>query len=343
MVHEQFSRVLLTGATGFLGRYLVAELRRNGYQVRALTRRPGAYTWLQRCSGVEIVQGDVREPASLQQAVDGCDRVIHAAALFSMWAAAGDFHAHNVQGTANMLAAAAEAGVKRFVYVSTVAAVGQPENGRIIDEQHPLNPHDPYQHSKVQAEKLVLSPDSGLDALVVRPGAFYGPLGDYAFNRLFFTDPRRGIIMQMDGGRYIIFPAYAGDVAAGIIAAMERGRSGEIYNLCGECLSHREAFDIVCELADLHWPRLNIPGFIGINFSRLLELIARITGREPFWPIGLRSYVFNDWQVSSAKAEAEIGFRPLSFREGAKRTLEWYRAGRPDSWPDAECPADDPR
>jgi nucleoside-diphosphate-sugar epimerase len=157
-------------------------------------------------------------------------------------------------------------------------------------------------------------------------------MGEYAFNRLFFKDPMRGIIMQVSGGRHIIFPAYIADVAQGIIKALERGRAGEIYNVCGAWITHREAFDIVCEEANLHWPRLPIPGWMGIATARVLEAISTITRREPFWPLNLRSYVYNNWRVSSAKAQRELGFEPTDFREGARRTIGWYRAGQPDDW-----------
>lgn len=330
--------ILVTGGTGFLGRHLVAALCRRGHTLRVLTRDPQRAAWLRAYPRVEPVMGDLQRPETLRGVADGCEQVIHAAGLFSMWSGAGNFHATNVQGTTEIAEESLRAGVKRFVHVSTVAVVGKPLPGRIIDEQHPTDPQDDYQKSKLAAEQIILQAAArGLPAVVVRPGAFYGPLGNYAFNRLFFVDPMRGIIMQMDGGRYIIFPAYIQDVAEGIVLALEKGRVGEVYNLCGECLSHRAAFDVVVREAGLWFPRLNIPRVIGLNFARLLTTIAQITQREPFYPIGLRSYVFNDWVVSSAKAERELGFQPTPFAEGVRRTLAWYRAGRPTDIAEVRC------
>jgi nucleoside-diphosphate-sugar epimerase len=147
----------------------------------------------------------------------------------------------------------------------------------------------------------------------------------------------RGIIMQIDRGRYIIFPAYIGDVAQGVILALDRGRDGEIYNICGDWISHRDAFSIVIEEARLRWPRLPIPGWLGINTARVMTALAPLVRREPFWPINLRSYVYNYWRVSNQKARQELGFMPTDFREGARRTIAWYRSGKPDHIPELDC------
>jgi dihydroflavonol-4-reductase len=165
-------------------------------------------------------------------------------------------------------------------------------------------------------------------------------LGHYAFNRLFFRDPMRGIIMQMDGGRYIQFPVYIADVAQAVLLAFERGQPGEIYHICGDWISHREAFDIVCAEADLRWPRLPVPGWLGLWASKAMTSAGALMGREPFWPINLRSYVYNYWRVSSTKARCDLGFAPTDFREGARRTIAWYRAGRPADVAGLECSDD---
>ncbi len=330
--------IFVTGGTGFLGRHLVPLLCRAGYSLRVLTRTPERHPWLRDLPRVEVVTGDLLNADLVTQAVQGCRLVIHAAGLFSMWHEAGDFDATNVIGTEHILQAARAANVERVIYVSTIAVIGTPMEGRVIDEQHPVSPADPYQASKWQAEQVVFrSIQQGLPAVIVRPGAFYGPMGDYAFNRLFFTDPMRGIIMQMDSGKYTIFPVYIGDVAEGIRLALEKGRLGEMYNICGECLTHRAAFDIVCKEANLHWPRLNIPGVIGIGFAQVLTWLGHLTHREPFYPMGLRSYVFNDWPVSIEKAKRELNFEPTSFEAGVKKTIAWYKAGKSDTLPELTC------
>ena len=331
--------IFLTGGTGFLGRHLVPVLCRAGFPMRVLTRHPHENEWLKRYPKVEIVAGDLHDVDVLQKAVVGCQYVIHAGGKFRFWGDEQAFIETNARGTENVLEAALQAKVERFIHISTIAVIGEPDPEHIIDESYPPHPADAYQRSKWQGEQTALRycHDFGLPVVVLRPGAYYGPLGQYAFNRLFFKDPMRGIIMQVNRGRYIIFPAYIADVVQGVMKGLERGRIGEVYNICGDWIAHREAFDIICQEANLHWPRLPIPGWLGLYTARFLEALSVVTRTEPFWPLNLRSYVYNSWRVSSDKARRELGFVPTDFREGARRTIEWYRAGQPDMLPELEC------
>jgi nucleoside-diphosphate-sugar epimerase len=331
--------IFVTGGTGFLGRHLIATLCRAGCEIRVLTRDPSRHPWLRRYPRLEVIQGDLLDRDLLIRASEGCRYVIHAGGLFRFWGDERQFMETNATGTENMLAAVTGSDIERFVHISSVAVIGQPAPNRIIDESHPPQPSDPYQRSKLQGEKIALRyhEQHNVPVVILRPGAFYGPLGEYAFNRLFFKDPMRGIIMQVDGGHYITFPAYIGDVARGILNSLEHARPGDIYHLCGDWLTHKEAFDIVCQEAGLRWPRPPIPGWLGINTALFMEFVARFTRQEPFWPINMRSYVYNNWRVSSEKARRELGFEPISFREGARRTIAWYRSGKPDDLPELEC------
>lgn len=329
--------LLVTGATGFLGRHLLPALCRGGYRVRALVRDPRAHPWLRRYPQVTAIEGEVRDAAAVARAMDGVSAVIHAAGRFRFWGKDADFESVNVGGTQNVVNAARMRGVRRVVHVSTIAVIGDPEPGRLVDEEHPPHPADAYQRSKLAGEQVVRAAFDELDAVIVRPGAFYGPLGEYAFNRLFFRDPMRGLLMQVDGGRHVIFPVYVPDVARGILQALEQGRAGETYNLCDTPLSHRAAFDVVCAEAKIRALRLTLPGWVGLATARALEGAARLTGREPFYPLNLRSYVYNDWRVTNEKAARELGFTPTPFREGARRTIAWYRAGKPDWITEVEC------
>lgn len=324
------STTFVTGGTGFLGRHLIPSLCRSGHNVRILARQPEDHAWLKRYPNVEIVRGDVLDAACVKEAARGCDYIVHAAGYFRFWGEQAVFDATNVVGTENVLKAASDA--KRVIHVSTIALIGTPTG--VVDENHPANPTDNYQRSKYRAEQLALN--YGVPVIVLRPGAFYGPLGSYAFNRLFFRDPMRGIIMQINGGSYITFPAYIADVAQAIVRSFDHGRTGEIYNICGESLTHKAAFDIICREAHLWYPRLNIPGWLGESFARFLTLLASVTGHEPFYPVTLRSYVYNDWRVTSEKAKRELGFVPTSFEEGARRTIAWYRAGQPETIEEVE-------
>jgi nucleoside-diphosphate-sugar epimerase len=331
--------IFVTGGTGFLGRHLVPLLCQSGYSLRLLTRHPETHPWLERYPNVEVFSGDLSDRASVEAGMQGCDMVVHAGGLFRFWGKQEWFQETNVIGTQHVMQTACRLGVEKVIHISSIAVIGQPDADNIMDEDSIPHPVDPYQRSKLEAEQIALSywRDFNLPVSVLRPGAYYGPMGEYAFNRLFFRDPMRGIIMQVDGGRYIIFPAYIADVAQGILLALQRGEPGEIYNICGDWISHKDAFDIVTREATIRFPRLPIPGWMGINFARVLEAVSRITRQEPFYPINLQSYVYNNWRVSNAKARRELGFVPTAFEDGARQTLAWYRAGKPEHLPELDC------
>ena len=332
--------IFVTGGTGFLGRHLIPALCRAGYSLRVLTRQPDEHPWLQQYPRVEVVQGDLVKPETYVSALQGCQYVVHAGGIFRMWGDETTFLDNNVKGTALLLSAVKKLPIERLIYVSTIAVLGAPDPRQVVDETYPPQPMDAYQRSKLIAEEMVLRSyvNENLPVIVLRPGAFYGPLGQYAFNRLFFKDPMRGLIMQVDGGRHIIFPVYIRDVAQSVVQSLCCGRDGEIYNICGEWISHRRAFDIICVEAGLWWPRVPMPGWLDLPLAQVLEMIYGSIGMEPFWPINmLRSYVHNNWRVSSEKAQRELGFVSTDFREGARQTIAWYRAGEPGDWVGLDC------
>ena len=319
--------ILVTGATGFLGRTLVPELLAAGHSVRALVR-PRSDSAFLATQGVELaIADDITDMTAVRGACEGVEAVIHAAGLFRMWGLLVDFWQTNVEGTATVLEAASQAGVRRFLHISTVAVVGETVSGRRVDECHPCNPQDPYQRTKLEGERLALAyhRDRGLPVVVLRPGALYGPWGRYAFNRLFFEEPLRGWRIRVNGGRYMTFPAFTRDVAAAIVAALERGTPGELYHLAGQPRTHNEINNIVSDLAGISRRRWNVPTPAVLLLARVWTALSRFTGREPFYPWNLAYYVFQDWPVSSEKAQAELGLRQTPFVEGARETLNWYR------------------
>lgn len=318
--------LLITGATGFLGRNLCPYLVEQGYRLRALVRPTSDYGFLQEL-GVELAWGDVRDPQTAMQAAEGCRAVVHAAARFRFWGPKEAFFSANVDGTRNLLQAARKAGVEQFIHISTIAVVGRPPKGEVITEETPCHPLDPYQESKLAAERLALTyhRNYGLPVVVLRPGAMYGPWGRYAFNRLFFEDPLKGLPVQVHGGRHVTFPAYVKDVAWAVGAALERGRPGQVYNICGPCLTHRQVGEALERAIGRRIRWIPAPGWGMVVLARLWTWLSRLTGREPYYPIGLYPYVFYDWQVSNEKARRELGFVPTPFDEGVQATLDWYR------------------
>jgi dihydroflavonol-4-reductase len=321
--------ILITGATGFLGRNLCDHLISQGYALRALARSTSDTAFLKDL-GVDVAVGDVTDFDSVKAAMAGCDYVVHAAAHFRLWGSPEPFIRTNIEGTRHVLEAALLFGIKRMVHISTIIVVGPQAPGVVITEETPRRPYpsDNYAKTKSVGEQMALSYQTrqGLPVVVLRLGALYGPYGHYAFNRLFFEEFLNNWRVQVDRGRHIIFPCYVGDAAQAIEAALKQGQVGEIYNVSNKSISHRRANRVVSCLANRSSWRINVPGWVMVQFANVLEFIAFFTRREPFYPKNLEPYVFCDWIVDSSKAKRELGFRASSFVQGAKRTLDWYRS-----------------
>ena len=319
--------ILVTGATGFLGHNLVPLLLARGRHVRALVRPTSQWQFLADL-GVDLAWGDTRDRDAVLEAMKSCRAVIHGAGHFRFWGRSEDFFSTNVQGTHNVLEAARRAGVERFVHVSTVAVAGRPRPGAVIDENYPCDPCDNYMHTKLHGEALVrrYHRDHNLPAIVLRPGAYYGPWGHYAFNRLFFEDPFfKGLPLQIHGGRHFTFPIYLPDLADVIHNALSLGRLGEVYNVSGPSLTHREINSIVSRITGVTPRWINVPAPAILLLARVWTALSHVTGREPYYPINLAPYVFNDWVVDSSKAARELCFEPTPFEKGARATIEWYQ------------------
>jgi nucleoside-diphosphate-sugar epimerase len=319
--------ILVTGATGFLGHHLIPQLCAAGYAVKALVRPSSDVRFLQEL-GVELAYtNDISDPAAALAACQGCEQVIHAAGQFRFWGDSPSFWRINVGGTSALLQAATAVGVQRFIHISTVVVIGKtPERG-LLDETARCYPQEPYQRTKYEAEQLALSyhREKGLPVIVLRPGAFYGPYGRYAFNRLFFEEPLRGWRIKVDGGRRITFPVYVPDVAQSVMLALTNGRVGETYHICSQSLDHNSVNSVISDLAGIGRWRISVPKWVVLALAKSWTAVSHLTHREPFYPINMAPYVFQDWRVSTHKAETELGFKPTPFRIGAQATLNWYR------------------
>lgn len=319
--------ILVTGGTGFLGRNLLPILCEAGYEVRVISRTPQAYPWLADLC-VEAIQADIADAAAVHAAAKGVRYIIHAAGLFRFFGRTDDFDHTNIDGTRNILEAAAAAGVEKLVHVSTIAVAGFPRDPtQIIDEAYPSQPIDDYQRTKVAGEKLVLEhvQRHGVPAVILRGGAFYGPHGRYAFNKLFFEDPLiNHLPMGVDWGRHITFPVYIKDMARGCLLGLEKGRAGEIYNICSQSLTHREVERTIARLSGTSAFRIPAPGRVMVPFARFLTWLSRLSGREQKYVITMRPYILGEWNVSIEKARRELGFQPTPFETGVRETLQWY-------------------
>lgn len=322
-------KVLVTGGTGFLGKSVVRRLHAAGHEVRVLVRERSSLDGIP--PGVETARGDVTEGETLAGAVEGCEAICHMAALVKMWVPdRRRFDEVNLGGLRNVLACARSAGA-RLLYTSSFIAIG-PAGPEPADESRVHSGdryRNDYERTKAAADAVAReAAAAGQEVVMVYPGVVYGP-GD-------LTDGNLVVKMIADhmAGRFpgIVGPgdrlwsyAYVEDVAAGHVAALERGRRGERYFLCGENADMRGLFDLLARVASVPPPRRHIPYAAASALGYLLFAWAELTGLPPLLTHEVVAVFREHWAYSSAKAEAELGYRPTSLEQGLRHTVAWLR------------------
>lgn len=319
---------LVTGATGFLGSHVARRLVAAGDSVRVLVRRTSN---LQALDGLtaERFEGDLNDSASLRRAMCGVNRVFHVAADYRLWARNPDqIYETNVQGTRRLLAVAAEAGVERFVYTSTVGTIAVPHRGPKLPNEETRATLDKmighYKRSKFLAElEAMKAAASGVPVIVVNPTAPVGP-ADWK------PTPTGRIILDFLNGK---MPAYVDtglnlapveDVAAGHLLAADKGRIGERYILGGRNMTLKQILEALAPIAGRPAPRLRLPHAIALAASYADEFLSRLSGREPGIPVEGVKMSRHKMFVESDKAEKELGYKPGSVEEALARAVCWY-------------------
>jgi farnesol dehydrogenase len=331
----QPSTFFVTGATGFIGSKLVAELVRRGHAVRALVRRTSSHRDLEG-ERIATVEGDIGDRGSLLRGMEGCSGVFHLAAYARNWARdPRTFFEVNVEGTRNVLGAARSAGVERVVLTSTMVTLGPTPPGTVGDERMArITPrfYTEYEESKTVAEHEALRMASeGLPVVVVNPTRVYGPgkltEGNSVTVMIDLYDRGRFPFL-LAGGVNVGNYAFVDDLVRGHILAMEKGRVGERYILGGENVSLRGFFDLVDETTGKRHLRLNMPAWLAISYGRLQGTSARWFGRYPLITAGWVETFLQDWAYSSARAERELGYTVTPLKEGVSLTCEWLHRRR---------------
>ncbi len=322
--HQPGALVLITGINGFIAGHLAERLLRQGVAVRGTVRRADAAGWLQQ-QGAEIAQAELGDRDALRRAAEGCSAVIHAAA----WTGGAELDAQagyhvNVDGTANVLAAAMTAGVSRFIYISSVAVYGRNQSP-LVDETAPTpRVGQGYPDSKIVAEALVC--ESGLPYVIVRPASTYGPRGTaWTVSVIENIKARRLVLLGQDKG--LVTPGYVDNVVDGLLLALNREKAlGETFNLADDrAVTYREFY-----LAYARMLRINSLRTIPAPIAQLARLgpaqqLRRLLGRPSPGPWSIH-FRFNPSQFSVAKAKRLLGYTPrVPFEEGMRRTEKWLR------------------
>ncbi len=285
------------------------------------------------------VTGDLRQPASIEKALSGCEVVFHVAADYRLWVRdPEEMYRSNVEGTRSLLEAARKQGVRRVVYTSSVATIGFKLNGdsshggNVADEQSPVGIGDmigPYKRSKFMAEQVAFeAAKSGMDVVIVNPTT---PIGE----RDIKPTPTGRIVVDFLKRK---FPAYvetglnlvdATECARGHAQALEKGRSGERYILGGENLTLKQILDRLAVITGLKSPTVKLPYFFAFATGVVDEMVTgRLLGREPRATIDAVRMGRKMMFVSSAKAERELGWRTIPVDGALRRSVEWFRANQ---------------
>ena len=326
---------LVTGATGMVGSYIIERLARDGWRVRALARRPVARAWLEPL-GAEVREGDILDAGALTAAAAGCEAIFHAAAAIGPRGDWEPYRLGNVQGTSNVIDAAARVGA-RLAHVSSTAVYGADTRWREeptdeMVELPPIPTSDPYARSKLEAERLVLEAASSgrVWATVVRPPPMYGCRDRQLIPRIApILD--RGVFPLIAGGRSTLTIVHAGSVADGAVrAATTDAALGRAYNLTNDGGITVAEF---VRLASVGLGRRiftpTIPYAAGRAAMKTLAVALRVIGRAHLAPhtSGLLDLLTRDNPFSSERARRELGWAPaVSHADAVPEAFRWWRA-----------------
>jgi dihydroflavonol-4-reductase len=322
-------KAFVTGATGFLGSHVARVLAEQGADLRLLVRPTSDLRNIADLNA-ERVAGDLRDAASIEKALSGCEVVFHVAADYRLWVRDPDeMYRSNVEGTRSLLEAARKQGVRRVVYTSSVATMGFTSNGSLADESSPVsleNMIGSYKRSKFMAEQVAVdAARSGVDVVIVNPTT---PIGE----RDIKPTPTGRIVVDFLKRK---FPAYvetglnlvdATECARGHIQALEKGRSGQRYILGGDNLTLKQILDRLAAITGLKSPTVKLPYVFALVTGVVDEMVTgRLLGGEPRATIDAVRMGRKMMFVSSAKAERDLGWKTVPVDDALRRSVSWFR------------------
>jgi dihydroflavonol-4-reductase len=324
-------RILVTGATGFIGAHLALSQQRTGREIRATGRlqtddeaeRAGRL----RDAGVQLVGGSLHDPAFVASVVQGCDAVLHlAAAQHEANVPDRYFEDTNVGGTRALIEAAIDAGVRRFVYGSTIGVYGAARDGALSEESPPA-PDNIYGRTKLAAEGVTRAAGDRIETCVIRISETYGG-GDRRLLKLFRAIDR-GLFIMIGPGDNLRQVIHVDDLVNGLLLAVEHpAAAGGTFVLAGEeLMTTREMVRTIAESLGRKRPQLRVPMWPFVGAAAVLETACRPLGIQP--PLHRRRLDFfrKSFVLSADRAKRQLGFRPsIGFAEGAREAAAWYRS-----------------
>lgn len=321
-------KILVTGGTGFTGKALVKKLLDEGHHVVALDYKEGLKTQDLRDLGTEVVIGNVTDKEIVKRCMDGVEMVHHLAAAFRELNVSDDYYTQvNVDGTRNVLEAAFDQGIRKFVYCSTCGVHGNIDNPP-GGEDAPIQPADYYQQTKYDAEPIVNEYfKKGMKTVILRPAAIYGP-GDPERFYMIFRRVARGTFPMFGNGKTLYHPLYIDNLVDAFMLSMKNGKGdGEAYLIADEQYVAIE--DLIQKVAEAlntqvkvpHYPvtPLVLAGHICEKICKPLRITPPIFPRRVDWYRQDRAFKID-------KAKRDLGYEPkVTLEEGLRRTAEWYK------------------
>jgi nucleoside-diphosphate-sugar epimerase len=318
-------KIFLTGGTGFIGSHIAKQLRDRGDDVRALARSAEKGRDLEAL-GCEIVLGDLGDDAAIASGMEGCDAVIHGAAVYEVGIPASEHEAMrkaNVEGTERVLRTALEKKIPKVVYISTVAVFGN-THGEVVDETFEADGKSFtsfYEQTKYEAHQIAKRlVDQGLPLVIVQPGGVYGP-GDHSelmnMTKMVLAG-KMPMVPFPDFGMVIV---HVEDVAAGVLLALDKGEVGESYVIGADCATNRQLVETVAELSGKKAPKRAMP-------TAMIKAVApfgRVAGPIMGYPPNMRELISSADGVTfwarSDKAKQKLGYEPRPLRTTIADTL----------------------
>ncbi len=319
-------KVFVTGATGFIGGEVARQLRARGDDVACLVRNPEKAGKLKEL-GCELVAGDLGDEAAMASGMEGCDGLVHAAAMYEVGIPAKQHPAMyeaNVRGSEHVLRAAQLAKVGKIVYVSTVGTFGN-THGKVVDEsyEHPGREFTSYyEETKLEGQRIAqrLIDEEKLPCTIVQPGGVYGP-GD--------TSQVADLLEEFFAGRLFMLPfpelgiclTHVEDIAAGILLALDKGAVGETYVISGPATTMREAIETIASVSGRKAPKRDLPTPLMKALTPIGPLVGKLMGQPP----NLRELISSadgvTFWASHEKASRELGYAPRGMEQGMRDTL----------------------
>ena len=322
-------RILVTGATGFLGGHVAEALAAAGHHVRALVRST-SNTALLKSWGVELIEGDLSDPASTTRACQGMDAIVHCAAKVGDWGPVEDYRKVNVDAFRNLLDASLAAHVGRLVLVSSLG-VYEAKDHHGTDETAPLPAAhiDGYTQTKVEAENLALTyfRDKNLPLVIVRPGFIYGPRDNTVMPRI-LANLKARLVTYFGSRQKVLNNVYVGNVVEAVELALGPNVPlGEAFNITdAQTVTKKVFFERIADLARLPRPFATWPMWFARFMCQTFETAGKTFGFQPVLSNARLKFMGLNLDYSIDKAKRILGYQgKVSFDDGMKKTIDWLR------------------